>query len=145
MHRNRWTRRHFLAACGLAPLALAGCGKSSDKDGNGRTELDASWEPLITTPAFPGYPSAHASGSGAARSVAEKLLGAGRHDITLAHPGIPDVVLQYRHFRDIADDTDDARVYGGIHFRFDQEAGNDQGRDVGRYVYKNRLRPVRGR
>src|SRR5262245_17856513 len=33
MQANRWTRRHFLAACGLAPLALSGCGKSSDKDG----------------------------------------------------------------------------------------------------------------
>jgi hypothetical protein len=32
MRANRWTRRHFLAACGLAPLALAGCGKSSDRD-----------------------------------------------------------------------------------------------------------------
>src|SRR5262245_5820614 len=38
MHANRWTRRQFLAACGLSPLALAGCGKSSDKDGNGKDD-----------------------------------------------------------------------------------------------------------
>jgi hypothetical protein len=28
----------------------------------------------------------------------------------------------------ITEDIDDARVYGGIHFRFDQEAGADTGR-----------------
>jgi hypothetical protein len=40
----------------------------------------------------------------------------------------------------MTDDIDDARVYGGIHFRFDQEAGARQGRRVGSYVYKNTLR-----
>ena len=29
---------------------------------------------------------------------------------------------------------------GGIHFRFDQEAGADLGRAVGTYVYKHNLR-----
>jgi hypothetical protein len=28
-------------------------------------------------------------------------------------------------------------VYGGIHFRFEQEAGADLGRRVGEYLYKN--------
>jgi hypothetical protein len=31
-------------------------------------------------------------------------------------------------------------VYGGIHFRFDQEAGAKLGRQVGAYVYRNTLR-----
>jgi hypothetical protein len=119
--------------------------RAGDSDGNHRTEPDAAWTPLVTTPSFPGYASAHASGSGAARAVAERVFGAGRHDITLSHPGVPDLVLHYTHFRDITDDTDDARVYGGIHFRFDQEAGNVLGRDVGRYIYKQRLQPVRRR
>jgi hypothetical protein len=119
--------------------------RAGDSDGNDRTEPDAAWTPLIPTPAFPGYASAHASGSGAARAIAERVFGVGRHDITLTHPGVPDLVLHYTHFRDITDDTDDARVYGGIHFRFDQEAGNVIGRDVGRYVYKRHLQPVKGR
>ena len=37
-------------------------------------------------------------------------------------------------------DIDDARVYGGIHFRFDQEAGALMGRSVGSYVYNHTLR-----
>ena len=42
----------------------------------------------------------------------------------------------------ITDDIDDARIYGGIHFRFDQEAGARQGRHVGSYILENYLRPV---
>ena len=37
------------------------------------------------------------------------------------------------------DDIDDARVYDGIHFRFDQDAGARQGRRIGRYVLRNYL------
>jgi hypothetical protein len=38
------------------------------------------------------------------------------------------VILQYDAFAQIAHDIDDARVYGGIHFRFDHEAGGKLGR-----------------
>jgi hypothetical protein len=38
--------------------------------------------------------------------------------------------------------VDDARVYGGIHWRFDQEAGNRLGRAVATYIDKNLLRPL---
>ena len=70
----------------------------------------------------------------------------GKHDlaITLTSPRLPGVVLNYTNWKQICDDIDDARVYGGIHFRFEQEAGSHQGREVGRYVLRNHLRPVRG-
>jgi len=41
-----------------------------------------------------------------------------------------------------ADDVDDARVYGGIHWRYDQVAGDVLGRAVATEVVKNNLRPV---
>jgi len=52
------------------------------------------------------------------------------------------LIFHYTRFNRITDDISDARVYGGIHFRFDQEAGADLGRAVGAYVYKHDLRPV---
>ena len=58
---------------------------------------------------------------------------------------VPGVALYYKRFSEITDDIDDARVYGGIHFRFDQEAGAVQGRRIGSYVYKHTLRPLHGR
>ncbi len=47
-------------------------------------------------------------------------------------------------FGAIARDIDDARIYGGIHFRFDQEAGARQGRQVGTFVYRHHLRRLDG-
>ena len=52
------------------------------------------------------------------------------------------IILQYTTFKQITDDVDDARVYGGIHFRTDQDAGGRLGRAVGTAVYKNNLRPM---
>ena len=72
------------------------------------------------------------------------MFGPGGHSITLAHPGIPDVVLHYASFKEITDDINEARVYGGVHYRFDQESGDRQGKRVGKYVLKQQLRPLRG-
>jgi PAP2 superfamily len=113
--------------------------RAGDTDGNRKTDPDVAWTSLIAAPCFPSYPSAHATLSNAARTIAEKIFGRGVHDITLSHPGIPDVTLHYTKFSQITRDIDDARVYGGIHFRFDQEAGARQGRQVGTYVYRNNL------
>jgi hypothetical protein len=93
--------------------------------------------PFIPTPCFPSYPSAHASSAYAARAIAERLFGDSGHSITLSNAGI---TLQYTSFQEITEDIDDARVYGGIHFRFDQKAGAKQGRQIGQYLFKNWLR-----
>jgi hypothetical protein len=111
-------------------------------DGNHKTEADGDWFPLIATPAFPGYPSAHATLSGAARTVVERVFGKQDIAITLTSPRLPGVVLNYTNWKQICDDIDDARVYGGIHFRFEQEAGSHQGQDVGHYLLDNHLRPL---
>src|SRR5207249_10931538 len=60
--------------------------RAGDTDGNPKTDPDPAWTPLITTPCFPSYPSAHASGSYAARTIAGRIFGNGGHDITLVAP-----------------------------------------------------------
>lgn len=117
--------------------------RAGDTDGNEKTAPDPGWTPFIGTPCFPSYPSAHASASYAARKIVEEILGGGNHWITLSHPNTP-VTLSYTKFSEITDDIDAARVYGGIHFRFDQAAGSVQGRAVGLYVCQNNLRPISG-
>jgi hypothetical protein len=114
------------------------------QDGNDRTEADASFGPLIAAPCFPSYPSGHATTSYAAREVLERTFGRQtEHTIVVATPAVPGVVLRYRKLAQITDDIDDARVYGGSHFRFDQQQGAEQGRLVGTYVFRHALRPVR--
>jgi hypothetical protein len=111
-------------------------------DGNHKTEGDSAFAPFITAPCFPGYPSNHGTASSAAAEVLQRVYGPSGHDITFSNPALPGVVLHYTTFKRIVDDVDDARVYGGIHFRFDQEAGGRQGQRIGEYIYKERLRPV---
>lgn len=116
--------------------------RAGDTDGNPRTEADPTWLPLIGTPAYPSYASGYAGLSGAAREVLDHLLGGHGHGIVLtnSNPQVSNIILNYSAFQQICDDIDDARVYGGIHFRFDQEAAAHQGQQVGRYILRNHLR-----
>lgn len=116
----------------------------ADSDDNPKTAPDFSFAPYIVTPCFPSYPSNHASGSNSAAEMMRRLYGAAGHAITIENPAVAGVVLRYTAFKQITDDVDDARVYGGIHFRFEQDAGGLLGREVASYIYKNNLRPVHG-
>ena len=113
-----------------------------NEDGNKKTEFDTSFVPYITTPCFPSYPSNHASGSGSAAEVLRRVYGAAGHDITIANANVPGLVFEYTSFKQITNDIDDARVYGGIHFRFDQDAGSKMAREIATYVVKHNLRRV---
>jgi hypothetical protein len=114
--------------------------RAGDTDGNALTDPDPTWVPLITTPGHPSYASGHATVSGASVAVLERVFGKRGHVITLTHPALPGIELDYTAWNEITYDIDDARIYGGIHFRFDQEVGAHQGRQVGAYILRNYLR-----
>ena len=132
-----WTKYHYnlwrpeTAIAGAAWTAIA------------KTDADPTFAPYILTPCFPSYPSNHGSGSNSAAEILRRVFGAGGHDITMASPAVPGLTFHYTSFSQITDDISDARVFGGIHFRFDQDAGADLGRDVATYVYKHNLRPAK--
>src|SRR4029079_10631744 len=102
-----------------------------DEDGNKWTTA-GTFSPLIGTPCFPSYPSAHGANTNSSLTVLERAYGRFGHTVIVSHPsGVrPDgsaIVLTYTDLEDIISDVSDARVYGGIHFRFDQDAGEKQG------------------
>jgi hypothetical protein len=116
-------------------------------DGHPDTEGDGGFTTFIPTPCFPSYPSNHASGTNGGLEVMRRLFGAAGHDITITNNvpalgALPATVItkHYTQLKDIARDVDDARVYGGIHWRFDQVRGNELGRAVAAYVVKSYLR-----
>ena len=109
-------------------------------DGNPKTDPDPSFVPFVVTPCFPSYPSNHGSAANSAAEILRRIYGEGGHFMTLSNPTVPDIVLQYTTFKQITDDISDARVYGGIHFRTDQVAGERLGDAIGRAEYKNNLR-----
>jgi hypothetical protein len=119
--------------------------REGEADDNYRTEGDPLFATYVLTPCFPSYPSNHASGSNGGAEALRRAYGEGEHVITMSNPLVPAVsgiTLNYETFGQISNDVDDARVYGGIHWRFDQEAGNRLGRAVATYIDKNLLRPL---
>ena len=116
--------------------------RAGDTDGNPKTDPDPNWLPFIVTPCFPSYPSNHGGAANAAAAVMRRLYGEAGHSMTLSNPAVPTIVLQYTSFKQITNDISDARVYGGIHFRTDQDAGALLGLAIGKEVYKHNLRPV---
>ncbi|MGA2195213.1 MAG: vanadium-dependent haloperoxidase [Bryobacteraceae bacterium] len=107
-------------------------------DGNAATVANPTWTPLIVTPPFPEYPSAHSCASGAAAHILSETFGEATSFaiVTLAMPG---VTRQYHNFSEALADVANARVFGGIHFRTATTDGTSLGISVGDYVMQNAL------
>lgn len=119
--------------------------RRADEDGNPDTEPDANWSPLIGSPPYPTYAGNHAA-IGTSQST---ILGLffGRDDIPFEHTweGAGGATRSYEGFTVMANEEERSRVYGGIHFTFDQVAGQSAGRNVANYVFLNFMKPRRSR
>jgi PAP2 superfamily/RTX calcium-binding nonapeptide repeat (4 copies) len=108
--------------------------RAADSDGNPATTQDAAWTPLIATPPFPSYVSGHSSFSGAAAAVLIDFFGSDNIAFTLAseNPSVP--ARSFTSFSQAAQESADSRLYGGIHWRFDNEDGLTAGEQLGQFV-----------
>ena len=113
----------------------------ADTDGNPRTLPDPTWQPVLTTPNHPEYPSAHACHTTAIVEALESFFGPGRVDFSLDSLVTGDT-RHYRRFTDIVADVNNARVWAGFHFRYSQEDGARLGRKVARFVTKRFFQPL---
>jgi hypothetical protein len=55
--------------------------------------------------------------------------------------GQPDESHEFPGFWEAAQEQPESRIYGGIHYRFDQVAGQQIGRGVAEFVAANFMRP----
>ena len=115
----------------------------ADTDGNAATVADPSWTPLITTPNFPEYPSAHSAFSSAGMTVLAHFFGANTAFVVDSY-GMPGVTRTFGSFDEALAELVNARVYGGIHFRSSCKDGQAVGTAVGEYVMKNAFLPGNG-
>jgi hypothetical protein len=104
---------------------------------------DSSWEPLIVTPPHPEYPSGHCTGAGAAVAVLQAMYGSDEFSASYVYPPLG-VLRRWESFSQIAKEVEDARVWGGIHFRTANQHGTELGRLVAEYVLKTMLQPNPG-
>jgi len=97
---------------------------------------DSGWEPLLVTPPHPDYPSAHATFSGAAEAVLRGFFGNDEVDVSVTAPGPFGITRTYHKFSELTEEVDNARVWGGIHFRSADADGSEIGRKIGAVVLR---------
>src|SRR5690606_11795321 len=92
------------------------------------------WRPYIQTPPFPSYTSGHGTISAAAAEVMTHWFGDNLSfiDTTSIEFGIES--RRIVSFCEAAKEAAMSRLYGGIHYRFDNDQGNQAGRKLGEYV-----------
>jgi hypothetical protein len=99
------------------------------------------WTPLLTTPPFPAYTSGHSTFSGAGASVLAHSFGNDKIRFSTTSDDLPGVTRKFESLWSAAEEAGMSRIYGGIHWQFDNADGLKVGRTLGEYVYKNTLQP----
>jgi hypothetical protein len=95
--------------------------------------IDPSWSSLLATPPFPAYASGHATVSAAAAEVLSDLFGDKVQFADHTHEELYGI-RKFSSFHDAAEEAAVSRLYGGIHFRMDNEAGLEKGKRIGKNV-----------
>jgi hypothetical protein len=111
-------------------------------DGNPATIADAGWTPLISTPAHPSYTSGHSCVSAAAAGILAHEFGEHTR-FTIESDQMPGVVRSFSTFNAALEEVKDARVFAGIHWRFDCERGQAIGAAVASDILENSFQRVR--
>ena len=114
----------------------------ANSDNNPLTNADPLWEPLITTPAFPEYVSAHRTFSAAAAEVLARFFNDAT-DFTVASYTMPTTYRSYTSFSQAAEEAGMSRIYGGIHFPAADINGRTLGRSIAAYVWSEKSRHTR--
>jgi hypothetical protein len=118
--------------------------RNAEDDGNPATEADPAWEPLIGTPNHPEYPCAHCSGTAAIAEVMKAEVGdAPPGGVRVASRSIPNSIVQVLPTWDEwVKEVSASRTYGGVHYRFSNEAGEEMGRKVAALALAKVMRPL---
>jgi hypothetical protein len=114
-----------------------------DTDGNDATTPDPAWSPLIVTPPFPEYPSAHSCISGAAGRILSQSFGE-ETSFNVVSDAMPGVTRTFHSFSAALEEVKNARVFGGIHFRTACVDGTALGIAVADYVMSHVLLSLAG-
>jgi len=120
----------------ITAIALA------DTDGNPATRPDPQWQPLVTTPSYPDYASGHACITGAASATMAELFGANSLDLNVQSS----VTGTSRHYASAAaldQETMNARIWLGLHFRKAMTDGNRIGRQAAEWTASRNFQSTR--
>ena len=114
---------------------------SADQDGNPATHADTSWTSLLATPPFPAYTSGHSTFSGASARLLALFFGTDAIAFSASSDKLPGVERAYTGLSQAAAEAGQSRIYGGIHWQYDNQLGLETGRALAEHVFFNYLRP----
>jgi hypothetical protein len=118
--------------------------RNGDADGNAATQPDPNWTPLLPTPNFQEYPCGHCTVAAAIAEVMKSESGwrpsVGVRVGSLLNPNSVAQVLP--SWDEWVKQVSDSRIYGGVHYRFSNEAGEEIGRRSARMVIEKAMRPL---
>ena len=118
--------------------------RNGEGDGNDATAADPGWAPLLGTPNFSEYPCGHCTFAAAMAEVMKAEVGprpaAG---VRVSSQSMPNAVVQVLPTWDEwVRQVSDSRIYGGVHYRFSNEAGEEVGRRAAAMVLQKVMRPL---
>jgi len=117
--------------------------RNGDQDGNDATERDATWSPLNATPMHPEYPSQAAIIAGVSMGVFEALFGTNPATPVVASDLIdPKLQRRFANVKEMADETQNVRIWGGIHFRNSLAVGYEMGVKAAAFLVTNSIKPT---
>ena len=119
-------------------------------DGNPKTPADPNWTPLIPTQPHPECVAAHPSVNGASAAMLQHYFGDDdkNQSFMLTYPIAPSTAFGalppgstgFRSLTSIAqaeDEANDARLYGGLHYRSSIRGSDAEGRTIADFVLRN--------
>ncbi len=113
----------------------------ADTDGNPATVADPTWQPLVTTPPYPEYASGHACITGSATNTFSYLFGPRHLDLNV-YSSVTATTRHYSNSVALDDETKNARIWLGLHFRTGMNAGNKIGHEASHWVITHAFRAV---
>jgi hypothetical protein len=114
--------------------------QQGDTDGRPDTIGDPNWLPFRTTPNHPEYPGAHGCVSTAASHALRRFFH--KDETTFPMDSIVNgvtLVHTFTRYTDAGAEARAARIYGGMHYEFSNQAGARIGRQIVRQIFDQGL------
>lgn len=109
-------------------------------DANRDTVADPNWVPLAVTPGHPEYPANHGCVTQAVMDALTAFFDTDEipYSVTSA---VTRTTHSFNSFEDVVTEVDNARIYGGMHYRHSVKQGNRLGRLVTEYMLRRHFKP----
>jgi hypothetical protein len=115
--------------------------QGADDDNNPATTADPAWNQFLNSPPFPSYTSGHSTFSKASAEILTSFFGTDALSFSIGSDKLPGVIRSFASVAACADEVGQSRIYGGIHFQFDNREGKAMGKRIANYISANFLLP----